>query len=113
MSGECLCGAFAKPGELEMIRFFFPDTAAEIDELERKAKAAKKHCVWGTRPPRKPKGATRDTWLCFCDGTPHADDPDACTDGTWWSMKEVPEVEGEVGLLCAKCEAPNRAGAGA
>lgn len=27
MSGECLCGSFAKPGELEEIRFWFPEVA--------------------------------------------------------------------------------------
>lgn len=32
-SGECLCGAFARPGELDEIRFWFPDTAAHIDQL--------------------------------------------------------------------------------
>jgi hypothetical protein len=33
MSGECLCGAFASEGELERLRFWYPDVAAEIDEL--------------------------------------------------------------------------------
>lgn len=33
MSGECLCGAFAKAGELEEIREWFPEVAAEIDQL--------------------------------------------------------------------------------
>ena len=40
MSGECLCGAFAKPNELEEIRFWFPEVAAEIDQLEAEARAA-------------------------------------------------------------------------
>lgn len=40
MSGECLCGSFAKPGELEEIRLWFPDVAAEIDELQRDVQAA-------------------------------------------------------------------------
>lgn len=50
MSGECLCGAFAKPGELDMIRKFYPDTAAEIEALEREVKAAgheEPYCTWG------------------------------------------------------------------
>lgn len=59
MSGECLCGAYAKPDELEMIRFFYPDTAAEIDALELEvAGAGRRACVWGRRPP--PKGWTPD-----------------------------------------------------
>lgn len=53
MSGECLCGAFAKPGELEMIAFFYPETAAAIRDLERKATAAGVHDKWGTRPRTK------------------------------------------------------------
>ena len=54
MSGECLCGAFAKPGELEEIRFFYPEVAARIDALAEKAKAAGlPACVWGERPPKK------------------------------------------------------------
>lgn len=40
MSGECLCGAFAKPGELEEIRLWYPDVAAEIDQLQRDVRAA-------------------------------------------------------------------------
>lgn len=42
MSGECLCGAFAKPGELNRIRQHYPDVAARIRNLERKAS-----CPWG------------------------------------------------------------------
>jgi len=62
MSGECLCGAFAKPGELDMIAAFYPETAARIRDLERRAKDAGVHCVWGTRPPRKGKTvANRDS----------------------------------------------------
>lgn len=55
MSGECLCGAFAKPGELDWIAQCYPKTAERIRDLERRAKDAGVHCVWGTRPPRKGK----------------------------------------------------------
>lgn len=50
MSGECLCGAFAHSGELEEIRFWFPEVAAHIDELQEKVRAAghpEQRCVWG------------------------------------------------------------------
>lgn len=53
MSGECFCGAFARPNEIELIRAHAPDVAAEIDRLARIAKRLKKHHVWGTRPDRK------------------------------------------------------------
>jgi len=35
MSGECLCGAYAHPGELDMIAEWFPDEAARIRALEK------------------------------------------------------------------------------
>jgi 3'-phosphoadenosine 5'-phosphosulfate sulfotransferase (PAPS reductase)/FAD synthetase len=50
MSGECLCGAFAQEGELERIRLWFPDTAAEIDRLEADVRSAghkEPFCRWG------------------------------------------------------------------
>ncbi|MDP9609586.1 phosphoadenosine phosphosulfate reductase domain-containing protein [Streptomyces demainii] len=59
MSGECLCGAYAKPGELDEIEFFYPHAAAPLRQLEKEAKAAGlPACKWGQRPPgtRTPKG---------------------------------------------------------
>jgi 3'-phosphoadenosine 5'-phosphosulfate sulfotransferase (PAPS reductase)/FAD synthetase len=48
MSGECLCGAFAGKHELEEIRFFFPEVAEEIRQLEEEATALEvPHCRWG------------------------------------------------------------------
>lgn len=56
MSGECLCGSFAKPDELKEIALWYPDTAARIRTLECAAKAAgHRACVWGQRPPRERK----------------------------------------------------------
>ncbi|SIL61602.1 PUA domain (predicted RNA-binding domain) [Mycobacteroides abscessus subsp. abscessus] len=40
MSGECLCGCFAKPGELDNIRAHFPVAAKEIGQLQRDVLAA-------------------------------------------------------------------------
>lgn len=51
-SGECLCGAFAKPREIEKIELHYPMTAAYIHDLEQSVNAAGKHCVWGTRPSK-------------------------------------------------------------
>lgn len=53
MSGECLCGAFAKPGEIKELELWYPEVAARIHSLEEKV-AAKglRGYVWGTRPPR-------------------------------------------------------------
>lgn len=74
MSGECLCGSFAKPGELEQIRMFYPETAAHIEDLGRRALAngvKPSRCVWGW-------GAT----------TPQVDG----------------QLQFDVGLLCSSCE---------
>lgn len=50
MSGECLCGSFASPGEFERIERFYPAAAEEIRALEIEAKAARVPCVWGSDP---------------------------------------------------------------
>ena len=42
MSGECFCGAFARPYELDMIREVCPDVAVEIDRLAAIAETASK-----------------------------------------------------------------------
>lgn len=53
MSGECLCGAFARPGEMAEIEMFYPKTAERIHDLERRAAEAGVHAKWGTRPPKE------------------------------------------------------------
>lgn len=52
-SGECLCGAFAKPEEFEELKFFYPTEAARIAALEVKARAAGHNWGWGQRPPKR------------------------------------------------------------
>lgn len=66
MSGECLCGAFAKPGELDEIRYWYPKAAEEIDRIACKVKEAGKHCVWGTRPPKDGKSGRKRKALPLC-----------------------------------------------
>lgn len=57
MSGECLCGSFAKPGEIDEIRLWFPETAARIAALEQRVAATgNPACVWGRRPPNVARG---------------------------------------------------------
>ncbi|WP_216916800.1 phosphoadenosine phosphosulfate reductase family protein [Nocardia noduli] len=69
MSAECLCGCFAKPGELEEIRYWFPETAAAIDDIAAAVAAA------GHRPPYNRWGHRQGTQsrsgnLCSsCDST--------------------------------------------
>ncbi len=47
MSGECLCGAFAKKEELFDLELNFPETAAIIKDLQREAEAAGVHAQMG------------------------------------------------------------------
>lgn len=52
-SGECLCGAFAKKGELKELSLWFPDTATYIRELEQRVMAAGFPWGWEERPPKQ------------------------------------------------------------
>lgn len=54
-SGECLCGAYAKPGELDELAYWFPNTAKAIRQLEEEVKAAGHDWGWEGRPPRRPE----------------------------------------------------------
>ncbi|MET7713759.1 hypothetical protein [Streptomyces sp. NPDC005407] len=76
MSGECLCGAFAKPGELDEIGFFYPETAATFRALEREAEAAGiPACRWGQKPPTDSDTTTPAGRLCSsCVVIPGQDD---------------------------------------
>lgn len=62
-SGECLCGSFAKPGELKEIACWYPKTAAHINAIAEKVRAAGHDGVWGERPrpKRKRQPAVRDS----------------------------------------------------
>jgi hypothetical protein len=53
MSGECLCGAYAEPGELTAIRLIEPETAERIEQLQREARAHGHSRNWEDRPPSK------------------------------------------------------------
>ena len=66
MSGECLCGSFAQENELDDIRHFYPQAAAEIDRIAANVRAAGKHADWGTPPPCKTKKYDdSQMMLCF------------------------------------------------
>lgn len=76
MSGECLCLAYAKPGEPGEIEYFYPHAAAPMRALERKAEAAGiKACRWGQKPPGETSTAAPAGRLCSsCAVTPGQDD---------------------------------------
>lgn len=69
MSGECLCGAFAKPGELDEIGLWFPEVVEHIHELEAKARAAgvpEQHCRWGWGADRKERPSKTGPMCSSC-----------------------------------------------
>jgi 3'-phosphoadenosine 5'-phosphosulfate sulfotransferase (PAPS reductase)/FAD synthetase len=67
-SGECLCGAFAEPGEFQRIVALFPEAAQEISALEDEARAVgQPHCIWGVRPS-KPKDEDNPRFMPMCVG---------------------------------------------
>ena len=68
MSGECFCGAFASPGEIERIKVYAPDVARKLARLSALARKAGTHHVWGTRPPREPKGIVVAKTGMMCSG---------------------------------------------
>jgi 3'-phosphoadenosine 5'-phosphosulfate sulfotransferase (PAPS reductase)/FAD synthetase len=45
MSGDCLCGAYAKKGELEVLKKFYPSVAAQIESISERVK--EKGFTWG------------------------------------------------------------------
>ena len=54
MSGECLCGAFSKPRELEWLEIFYPDVAGRIRDIEQRAHdAGMNSCHWGPQSSKK------------------------------------------------------------
>lgn len=67
MSGECFCGAFARPYELDMIRQVCPDVAQEIDRLACIAKECGTKCVWGPTPKKGTTIAPTGPLCSTCD----------------------------------------------
>lgn len=55
ISGECLCGAYAKPGERAKIAERYPEAEAEIVACEAVAAANGNPCRWGERPEPRNK----------------------------------------------------------
>ena len=61
MSGECFCGAFARPDEMRDLRFWYPDHADYLERLEQLVVKShelgvmtkdKKFCQWGHKDRR-------------------------------------------------------------
>lgn len=54
MSGECLCGAFARHEEMAELESVVPHMAKRIKDLMQRVKAAGKWWKWGKAPPTPP-----------------------------------------------------------
>jgi 3'-phosphoadenosine 5'-phosphosulfate sulfotransferase (PAPS reductase)/FAD synthetase len=76
MSGECLCGSFASPGEHAEIAYWFPAVAAEIAALEAEIADRddipnhRKQWGWGADPGKKAldgKASTSGLLCSSCD----------------------------------------------
>ena len=72
MSGECLCGAFAKAGELDRIARHYPEVAARIRAIEAEAHArGDRSPHWGPQSSR----AIRDATGPLCSGCSYEKEP--------------------------------------
>lgn len=95
MSGECLCGAFAKPGELDHLAFWYPEVAERIRDLERRAEAAGlAACRWGVRPPKK--GQTHATGK-----------PNSTAAAEFVAAADAALAGDMAGPLCSSCTVPH------
>lgn len=89
MSGECLCGAYAKKGETKQIEFFFPATGKYLRDLEQRVIANGFPWGWEQGPPKwwnKMKNAAKF--------------------GQWDLLQDEldAEVANKVQMLCSSCQ---------
>jgi hypothetical protein len=72
-SGECLCGAFAHPGEKALVRIVDPGAAERLDALECRVRAAGHNWGWEDGPPAgavqfKKEKRNGQQFMPFCMG---------------------------------------------
>lgn len=84
MSGECLCGAFARPGEVKEIEMWFPKVGERIRALEARVRAAGFPWGWGEGPP---------AWWSAMKSAEKSGQADAF----------AAELSDEIQLLCTSC----------
>ncbi len=93
MSGECLCGAFAEPGDLWEIEFFYPEDGKRLRELQNRVIAAGYPWGWDERPP---------AWWVAMKAARKGGQQDAFEE----------ELSGEISIACAACQRRAEARAG-
>ena len=67
-SGECLCGALARPEELDEIALWYPDVAARIRDLERQCFERNLPYQWGSKEVKVPD--PNQLYLPLCQSCP-------------------------------------------
>ncbi len=65
ISGDCLCGAFARPDEREAIRYWYPEVEAEIVKIEKAMPDGHPHGCWGWGCNKK-RGAKKGAEAIVC-----------------------------------------------
>lgn len=85
MSGECLCGAYARPNELKQIEAFFPEMGNYLRNLEKRVRAAGFPWGWDEAPP---------AWWSKMKAAEKFGQSDAFVD----------ELDSEIQMLCTTCQ---------
>jgi len=65
MSGECLCGAYAKKNELAEIKFHYPEVAERIERIQAD-EIAKGRWNWEGRPPKGKRSKSKAVAGILC-----------------------------------------------
>jgi hypothetical protein len=71
ISGDCLCGAFGHPGELLLMKRYYPYAYERLAELAAKVSAAGLWGSWGVKPPpwyTEQSAANQRTFMPLCIG---------------------------------------------
>lgn len=63
-SGECLCGALARPEELKEIAYWYPEVAARIYALERACFEKRLPFQWGSKKVERPPIEQMELPMC-------------------------------------------------
>ena len=68
ISGECLCGCYAKPEERSEINAAYPDVGQHLDQLEAIAKQNGHNWNWGQGPSKWKKKSNSEHPMFMCVG---------------------------------------------
>lgn len=78
ISGDCLCGCFSKPGEAKLVELFHPDTAKQIQALEKWRKSrGLKRSTWGKQAGMLHAGEQEEITKFLCNDCIMTEDDDS------------------------------------